>query len=181
MTTESKSPVSFRFQVNRLPKNGAEVTLEADADQRAGLAQAHDLQTVESFVAQFTIKGWKGDGVIVSGRVQAKITQPCVVTLEPIASEIDEEISSVFVPENSKLARRADETEIVLDPEADDLPETFSGDSIDLGALAEEFFALGIDPYPRKEGISLQDALGEDEQENRGPLYEELKKLRGNL
>lgn len=181
MTTESKSPVSFRFQVNRLPKNGAEVSLEADADQRAELARVHDLESVDSFVAKFTVKGWKGDGVIVNGRVQARITQPCVVTLDPIVSDIDEEISSVFVPENSKLARRADETEIVLDPEADDLPETFSGDSIDLGALAEEFFALGIDPYPRKEGISLKEALGDEEPETRGPLYEELKKLRGNI
>lgn len=181
MTTESTSPVSFRFQVNRLPKNGAEVTLEADADQRAELARVHDLEAVDSFIARFSVKGWKGDGVIVTGHVQAKITQLCVVTLEPIVSEIDEEISSVFVPENSKLARRVQETEIILDPEADDLPETFSGDSIDLGALAEEFFALGINPYPRKEGISLKDALGDGEPESRGPLYEELKKLRGNI
>ena len=43
-------------------------------------------------------------------------------------------------------------------------PETFSIDDedepdpiidgkIDLGALAAEFFALGLDPYPRKPGV----------------------------
>ena len=27
---------------------------------------------------------------------------------------------------------------------------------IDLGALAAEFFALGLDPYPRKPGVSFE-------------------------
>jgi len=182
MTSETKkSPVSYRFQVNRLPKNGAEVTIEANEEQRAELAREHDLESVERFVADLTIRAWKGDGVLVNGRVQASITQLCVVTLEPIRSEIDEEISSIFVPETSKLARHM-EREIVLDPDADDLPESFSGDSIDIGEMAEEFFALGIEPYPRKEGASLEDAShGENGPEGRGLLYEELKKLRGNV
>lgn len=39
---------------------------------------------------------------------------------------------------------------MILDAEGEDGPEPFSGDAIDVGQLAEEFFALGIDPYPRK-------------------------------
>ena len=45
--------------------------------------------------------------------------------------------------------------EIVLDADGPDGPETFAGDTIDVGALAEEFFALAIDPYPRKPGVDL--------------------------
>jgi len=181
MTSETtKSPVSYRFQVNRLPTNGAEITFEADAEQREELARAHDLESVQRFAVDVLVRGWKGDGVSVKGRVTADITQLCVVTLEPIRSTIDEEISSIFIPETSKLARRNDEREIVLDPDADDLPETFSGDSVDLGAMAEEFFALGVDPYPRKEGVALSDPA-ESAEEGSGPLYEELKKLRGKL
>ena len=48
--------------------------------------------------------------------------------------------------------------EILLDAEGPDSPETFSGDTIDVGALAEEFFGLAIDPYPRKQGVSLEAA-----------------------
>lgn len=179
MTADAQSPVSFMFQVNRLPKNGADVTLEADEAQRAELARIHDLLSVEAFTAELSVKKWKADGVMVKGRVRARITQQCVVTLDPILSHIDEEITAIFVPETSKLARHLDETEIILDPEAEDLPETYSGDSIDLGALAEEFFTLGIDPYPRKEGITLEEALGGEVEEKRGPLYEQLKKLGG--
>ncbi|RWC12571.1 MAG: DUF177 domain-containing protein, partial [Mesorhizobium sp.] len=39
-----------------------------------------------------------------------------------------------------------------------DSPETFSGNSIDVGALAEQFFGLAIDPYPRKQGVSMEAA-----------------------
>ena len=60
-----------------------------------------------------------------------------------------------------------------------DSPETFSGDTIDVGALAEEFFELAIDPYPRKPGVSLEvtgDAAESDETSN--PLREKLARLR---
>ena len=64
-----------------------------------------------------------------------------------------------------------------LDAEGPDSPETFSGETIDVGALAEEFFGLAIDPYPRKEGVSL-DAVGapEDSDEIHGPLHELLNR-----
>ena len=35
---------------------------------------------------------------------------------------------------------------------ADDPPETFIGDSVDLGGLVLEHLAMAIDPYPRKAG-----------------------------
>ena len=50
----------------------------------------------------------------------------------------------------------------MLDADGPDSPETFSGDTIDVGALAEEFFGLAIDPYPRKPGAVAADA-GSDE------------------
>ncbi len=61
-----------------------------------------------------------------------------------------------FCPRISKLGRLGFHSggEIVLDAEGPDSPETFSGDTIDVGALAEEFFELAIDPYPRKSGVN---------------------------
>ena len=66
--------------------------------------------------------------------------------------------------------------EVLLDADGPDRPETFAGDSIDAGALAEEFFALAIDPYPRKPGAALPPA-GEEEEGSAGPLHEKLKAL----
>lgn len=145
------SPVSFPVSVTRLPQKGMPVRIEADARQRAALAAAHGLLAVERFVAELVVRPWKGEGVRVVGTVEAAILQACVVTLEPVANRVGEEVDAIFVPEGSRLARprQALEGEILLDPEGPDAPEPFSGDTIDAGALAEEFFGLGIDPYPR--------------------------------
>lgn len=176
-----RSPVSYMLQVNRLPAKGTIVSIDADKEQHEALARAHDLLSVERFSAELLARPWRGDGVQVTGRVQADITQACVVTLEPLAARIDEEVASVFVPEGSRLARIGNESgEIVIEAEGADLPEPFVGGAIDVGALAEEFFALAIDPYPRKQGSAL-DAPGDEQKEQpAGPLQEAMKKLRGN-
>ena len=38
----------------------------------------------------------------------------------------------------------------------EDEPDPIIGGKIDLGALAAEFFALGLDPWPRKPGAAFQ-------------------------
>ena len=51
------------------------------------------------------------------------------------------------------------------DLEAEDPPDPLVGDHIDLGAVAREFVALGLDPYPRKPGVVFayeEDAPGEE-------------------
>ncbi|TIV50461.1 MAG: DUF177 domain-containing protein, partial [Mesorhizobium sp.] len=93
-------------------------------------------------------------------------------------AHIDEPVEALFLPEQSKLGREGFEGggEIVLDADGPDSPETFSGDTIDVGALAEQFFGLAIDPYPRKPGASL-DTAGDDPSEE----SEFQKKLRSLL
>lgn len=164
---DSHSPVSFRVNVARLPSRGMPVHFEANEKQRAALADAHGLESVERFVADFTVANWKRNGVRVEGRVKAALTQACVVTLEPIEAKIDEPFETLFLPENSKLGRQGFETggEIILDAEGDDSPETFSGDHIEVGALAEEFFGLAIDPYPRKAGAEIATEADDDDEE----------------
>ncbi|BAV52379.1 hypothetical protein MLTONO_7477 [Mesorhizobium loti] len=158
------SPVSFFANVARLPQKGLPVVIEADAAQRAALAEEHGLLSVEVYRAELLVASWKRNGVKVSGRVEADITQACIVTLDPVAAHIDEPVEALLLPEDSKLGRQGFEGggEILLDADGPDSPETFSGDTIDVGALAEQFFALAIDPYPRKPGASLN-AGGETE------------------
>ncbi len=177
----SGSPVSFPVSVARLARSGLPVWLDADDDQRRALAEAHDLRDVASFRFDLLVVPWKGDGVKVTGRVKAAISQACIISLDPVESTIDESIDTILVPEGSKLAVPGwiERGEMVLDAEGPDAPETFSGDSIDAGALAEEFFALAIDPYPRKRGVSLERAAGDQADEARGPLYEKLRGLAG--
>lgn len=173
---DEKSPVSFDVHVARLPQTGLPVTIEASEDQRQALAEMHELASVEIYKAELLVTAWKRNGVKIEGRVVADITQNCVVTLEPIKTHIDEAVEGVFLPQGSKLARFEQQGEMVLDADGPDSPELFSGDTIDAGALAEEFFGLAIDPYPRKQGAVLDTSGMEVREET-----EFQKKLRGLL
>ena len=149
------SPLSFPVNVARLPHKGMPVRIVADARQLAELAKLHPVERVVSLVADLLVTPWKRNGVKVSGKVIATVVQNCVVTLEPIENRVEEKIDSVFLPDNSRLGREGFDVggEIVLDADGPDSPELFSGDIIDVGALAEEFFGLGIDLYPRRKGV----------------------------
>jgi hypothetical protein len=173
------SPVSFTVGVASLPRKGMPVAIEADARQRELLAGAHGLVAVKRFAADLLVSPWKADGVRVSGKVEADIVQECVVTLEPVRARVEEAVSALLVPEGSRLLRpdTVEGGEILLDAEGPDAPESFAGNSIDAGALAEEFFALGIDPYPRKQGAELEPSQGHDRDEP-GPMHDMLKGLR---
>ena len=178
---EGASPVSFKASVTRLPQSGMPVLVDADARQREALAAAHGLVSVERFHAELLVAPWKRNGVRVSGRVEADITQQCVVTLDPLQAKVEEAVEGLFLPEDSKLGRLGFEAggEIHIDAEGPDSPETFSGDTIDVGALAEQFFALGIDPYPRKPGAMLAAGDGGDaSSQPEGPLQEKLRQLK---
>ncbi|WP_442577983.1 YceD family protein [Mesorhizobium sp. ASY16-5R] len=174
------SPISFEVTISHLPKRGMPVTIEANEVERASLAKIHGLVSVGRLRADLVVTSWKRNGVQVRGRVEADIVQSCVVTLEPVAGKVDEEVSAVFLPEDSKLGRESFGLggEILIDVDGPDSPETFSGDRIDVGALAEEFFGLGIDPYPRKQGASVPppEAAAAPEPEE-GALQKKLRKL----
>ncbi|WP_292894869.1 MULTISPECIES: YceD family protein [unclassified Nitratireductor] len=176
---KKRAPVSHEVNVHRLARKGMAVLIKADESERKSLADEHDLLSVERFTADLTVRPWKADGVRITGTVEADITQACVVTLEPVSSHIKEDVSATLVPEGSRLARNEiDGGEFVLDAEGPDMPDTFHGSIIDVGALVEEFFTLGIDPYPRKAGAVMEAGQPEDEAPKEpGPLYEGLRKL----
>lgn len=160
-------PLSHMVSVVRLPQKGMPLKLVAKPAELATLAKAHDLVSVNEFEADLIISRWRSEGVKVTGTIRAKIVQTCSITLEPLNAVVEEAVDAVFVPENSRLAKPKfdDEGEMILDAEGPDAPETFSGDSIDVGALADEFFELGIDPYPRKPGAELPREVIADEGE----------------
>jgi uncharacterized metal-binding protein YceD (DUF177 family) len=158
MTEPKTQNFSYRVNVGHISSNPVTVFLSAEPDERKVLAGRWGVEKVNSLTAELALTRWKRDGVRVKGRVQAEIEQLCVVSLEPVMDRIDEPIDALFVPEGSKLARMVtdDSGELVVDAEEPDMPETFAGDTIDVGAVCEEFVVLAIDPYPRKEGARLE-------------------------
>ncbi len=169
---------SYRVNVGSVAANPLDVWLEATEDERLEMAERWGVLSVESVRAQLHLNRWKRDGVRIKGTVEAALTQSCVVTLEPVSTTVSETIDALFVPENSRLARLdvADDGEIVVDADGPDVPETFHGDSIDVGAVSEEFIVLALDPYPRSEGAVFQPDRSDPEGETLAPSpFAELK------
>lgn len=159
------SPVSHRLNVSVLPARGRRETIEADAEQRQALAAEHDLVSVERFAADIEVKRWQRDGVRLVGTIDAEITQRCVVTLDPLPARVRAPFEAVFVPDDSPLSRRTgpgEGADIIVDAEGPDLPEPFTPPMLDIGAAAEEFFALALDPYPRKKGAEPPEDFAPD-------------------
>ena len=162
---EGRTPFSYPVKVGHVSANPLQVRLKADEREREALSSAWDVVAVNALAAELQIARWKRDGVRIRGRVTGEVVQACIVTLEPVISKIDSEIDQIFVPEGSKLARIVtDEAgEMVLDPDGPDLPEPFTGDTIDAGQVVSEFAALALDPYPRKEGAAFEPHIESDD------------------
>ena len=145
------------MRVDALPVDGVALTIVADEGERAALAALNRLPAIANLTASFTLRRSGRDGARVTGAVHADVTQVCIVTLEPFAASLDEPVEVVFAPPAKETpARRGVQEEVNLDLTAEDPPDTIVDGVVDLGALAAEFFALGLDPYPRKPGAELE-------------------------
>jgi uncharacterized metal-binding protein YceD (DUF177 family) len=145
------SPWSAPLAVEDIPDTGLHVEIEAPAAVRAELAKLAAVRDLPQLSAVFDLTR-QGAGVHVSGQVNAQVGQTCVVTLEPVESELEEAIDVVFAPAVAgveELANGATDGRRAKMGEGEP-PEPLVGGKVDLGALATEFLLLGIDPYPRK-------------------------------
>ena len=148
---EKPDPWRVPVAVEKLPDTGLHRELEADEATRQAIAETGDLREVLSAHASLDVTPKNGGRVHVTGRVRARIGQTCVVTLEPMESDIDESIDVIFappeqIPELSALVDEAAES----DQEIPDPPEPIENGIIDLGRVATDALFLAVDPYPRK-------------------------------
>ena len=152
MDQTERPPLSRLYAISELRDNGHEIVIAANPEERAGLAKLNGLPGIARLDAGFRITRRGRHGLSVKGQVRAQVTQTCVVSLEPFDIEIDEAFDVRFEPQSRKpKVPAADEADFASLPE-DDPPDPIVDGRIDLGALAGEYLALGLDPYPRKPG-----------------------------
>jgi hypothetical protein len=133
------------------PETGRHVTLSADAHTRAAIARTADLRDLPRLEASLDLVRSGSAGLHVTGHVSATVGQTCVVTLEPIETELTEAVDLVFRPGADAGAS----VDVNLDGDEQEVEPLIDG-VVDLGAIATEFLMLGIDPYPRKPGAVFE-------------------------
>jgi uncharacterized metal-binding protein YceD (DUF177 family) len=160
-------PWSDRVAVEQVPDTGLHRDLKADQAARDGMAELAGLREVLSASASLDVIPAGGGRFHVTGRVQARIGQACVVTLDPIENDIDEPIDLIFappdqIPELAELVDEAAESEA----EVPDPPEPIENGVIDLGRVATDAMFLAIDPYPRKPDAVFEPLMVEPDPED---------------
>ena len=148
---EKPDPWRVPLAVAQIPDTGLHRDLEANQAICAGIADVGGLREVLSASASLDVTPMSGGRYHVAGHVRARIGQTCVVTLDPMETDIDETVDLIFAPPDQipEMADLVDEAE-QSEAEIPDPPEPIENGIIDLGRLATDALYLAVDPYPRK-------------------------------
>ena len=152
-----------------IPETGLHIEIDAPESARSDLAAIANLRELPRLSAAFDLAR-RGAGVRVTGQVKARVGQTCVVTLEPVANDVDEPVDLTFSPAAGSQAVSGD----------GEPPEPLADETLDLGAIATEFLLLGIDPYPRKPGAEFAPVKADDGSAKPFAALEALKKRLGS-
>ncbi|MDF1720066.1 MAG: DUF177 domain-containing protein [Minwuia sp.] len=163
---------SYWVDVSDLSDTGRQLVLTLDEPTRATLAEAFDLIDLPMVTVRADLQP-RGAGVTLQFHLTAQVVQPCVVTLEPVAGDVDEMVTLHYTPravlgETSRIVDIADE---------EDPPEPLDGDRLDLGAAVAEHLALSLDPFPRKANAELPSSALDGQHAATGP-FAALAKLK---
>ncbi|MFT4015022.1 MAG: DUF177 domain-containing protein [Paracoccus sp. (in: a-proteobacteria)] len=172
--TPSPRPQS-RFRVAQLnPRTPTAFALAPDSAARAAIAAELDLTALPRLAFTGEIRPEASDAWVVSARLTARVVQPCVVTLAPVETAIDETVRRTFSPH--ARAPEGDEVEMT-DDELEPL-----GQFIDIEAIMTEALSLALPLYPRAKGAALETAPDEPPEETRKPFagLADLLKGRGD-
>jgi len=140
----------WRLPVRRedVPDDGLHLVRDADAQVKERISLLAGVARVTELALSADITR-HGEGLRVAGRVTGKVAQTCVVTLEPLDNTVAESFDVLFLPPDGGSDEDMPRPDSGPDG-VDETPETLVNGAADVGAVATEFFLLGIDRYPRK-------------------------------
>ncbi|WP_298261653.1 DUF177 domain-containing protein [uncultured Litoreibacter sp.] len=130
---------------NRKPTH---INYTPDAEVLKQLASEMDLSALRKLRLEGTLKPLGNRDWQLDARFGATVVQPCVVTLDPVSTRIEESVERRYIA-NWETPSDA-EAEMDGDDISEPLPE-----AIDLTEVVAEALALSVPRYPRAEGAKL--------------------------
>ncbi len=125
------------------------------------VADTAESVSIATHLEALSVKKLRFDGILepvgkrdwrLRGNLGATVSQPCVVTLEPVTTRIDTDVNRLYsasaapVPDGAELGP---EDDINIEP----LPA-----ALDLGEIAVEEIALALPAYPKRPEAELPNA-----------------------
>ncbi|MDP7546963.1 MAG: DUF177 domain-containing protein [Alphaproteobacteria bacterium] len=140
-------------QVDAIGADGAVLEMQADAAERAALAERLGLQSVADLQVVVSLRRTAAGLVRLNVDFSANVVQSCVVTLEPVAAKVADRFSLLCEGEQKREKRSDTEGEVFVDPFGEDPIEPLEDGRIDVGELVAQHLSLSLDPSPRLPGI----------------------------
>jgi uncharacterized protein len=161
--------------VSEIPDAGLSVTRTATSGELSAIAQALEIVSCEAVMVDYAIRPLGEGRYRMSGRLSARLTQSCVVSLAPIPQTLEESFDVTFWPGASLPQVGDGEAEVLSVPEI----EPIEHGAIEAGRVLFEILSAALDPYPRQAGarFAWEDPAGIAEQSRSGP-FASLKKLK---
>ena len=128
--------------------------LEANDVERAALATRFTLLGLDRLTAALEVKR-EAKGIHISGQVHGAGAQPCVASGEPVPFLVTEHIALLLTdatPAGGEIELAGTDLDV----------EPLAGDIVDLGEIAAQAFALGLDLYPRLP-VSVAGVISEED------------------
>lgn len=146
-------PLSSIYNLSDLSEAGDEVLIRPNAEQLARIAAWAGVNAVEDFDAKVTLRRQSANRFAYEGQLSADVVQSCVVTLEPVHSNLALTVARAlhFIKLPKRIAASHEPS-----PPSDEGPEEIQDSHYDLAGPLLEEFALAIDPYPRCPGVLFE-------------------------
>ena len=146
------SPHTLRIDEIR---EGDEGSIEAAAPERAAVAELFDLSDLSRLALTYSLHRLGQGRLGLKGRLTAKLTQTCVVSLEPLPQELDVPVEVAFWPPSQIRDMEKATAEDPVSQGILDWPESIIDGKIDLGPVLYEGLATALEPYPRAKGVEF--------------------------
>ncbi len=135
-------------------RNGRAFDFQPDAAARAQMAKTLGIVALPAFAAAVEIAPWL-DGGELKAAWSGRVVQTCGLSLEDFDTELKGAFLVHILPHGSPNAPVMD-SEVDVEPDADDPPDVLEDDSLDLGGYVIEHLGLELDPFPRKPGAVFE-------------------------
>lgn len=148
-------PLDWSYRTTEIPEAGLRETRTATGAECAAAASVLEVVSCEQLVSSFDIRATGQGRYRLSGRLDAQVTQSCVVTLDPVGQTVEGTFDVAFWPSASMPREGGEEIEALSAAEI----EPIEHGRIDVGRIVFETLSASLDPYPRKPGAEF--AAGE--------------------
>lgn len=159
-------------------EDNSEHRIAASHAEMDRIARLLDLVGLDDLIFEFRLRRGAGARIHLTGQLKARVTQTCVVSLEPTEAVVGVPVEAEFwpAPRIEELEKKGEE------PGQSDLldwPYAITDGTIDLGPIVYETLAMNLDPYPKRPGVSFQWSQGAPEAESpRSGPFAALAKLK---